>query len=308
MKRTSLSVVPRLVLPWLALLATTAGGLVGCRGWESDQPPVHLNWNMDTQEKGKAYRREPLFADGRMMRPPVEGTVARGYLNADDHLYRGVGADGQPVVKFPEGMNPEALVARGGNRFQIYCAPCHGRDADGKAAFINRGPQAQMLVPPPDLKSARIKELLNGAIYQAIANGVRNMPSYGVQIPVEDRWAIVAWIRQQQGGGFEPTGGPAVVLTEGPSAANGAALYKSKGCNACHTVDGSPLVGPTFKGLWGKTEATSAGNVVVDEAYLKESILQPMAKIVNGFPPAMPPQVLTDDEIKSMALYLETLK
>lgn len=315
MKRTALFSI-------LALAAALVAGASGCRGWESDKPPVHLNWNMDTQEKGKAYRKEALFADGRVMRAPVEGTVARGYLRDDDHKFLGQ-VDGKDAVKFPEGMKPEDLVARGANRYQIYCTPCHGRDADGKGPVATRVPSGQggLLVPPPDLKSERVKEMLNGQIYRAMLNGVNNgnMPSYAAQIPVEDRWAIIAYIRQLQGGNFEPTGAAEVVLTAGPSADNGKALYKSKGCNACHSIDGTKVVGPTFKGLYGRTESTSAGDVAVDEAYVRESILQPMAKVVNGYPPAMPQYAavpaapsganqLTEDELKSIVLFLETLK
>ncbi len=67
-------------------------------------------------------------------------------------------------------------------------------------------------------------------------------------------------------------------------------------------------MGPTFKGLWGATEKTSAGEVVVDLAYVSESILNPMAKITEGYPPAMPPQQLNELEIQSIALFMETLK
>ena len=92
------------------------------------------------------------------------------------------------------------------------------------------------------------------------------------------------------------------------SAEAGAQLYKAKTCNACHTLDGTKLVGPTFKGVWGRAEETSGGPITVDLAYLKESVLTPMAKIVNGYPPAMPPQVLTDLELESIALFMQTLK
>jgi cytochrome c551/c552 len=137
-----------------------------------------------------------------------------------------------------------------------------------------------------------------------------NMPAYNVQIPVEDRWAIVAYIRELErtrdpNVGDEPAPG-VVVATVG--AERGAGLYKSKGCNACHSIDGTKVVGPSFKGLWGKTEETDKGPVTVDEAYVRESILTPTAKITAGFPPAMPPQALSDDDIKSIVLYLQTLK
>lgn len=138
------------------------------------------------------------------------------------------------------------------------------------------------------------------------------MPSYAAQIPVADRWAIVMYLKQAQlkkgsADQLEPGGIVAEVVTEATVAA-GEKLYKAKGCNACHSVDGSKIVGPTFKGLWGKTEKTSGGEVTVDLAYVSESILQPMAKITEGYPPAMPPQQLNELEIKSVALYIESLK
>jgi cytochrome c oxidase subunit 2 len=103
-------------------------------------------------------------------------------------------------------------------------------------------------------------------------------------------------------------GGVVIVASKDPTAEFGAGLYKVKGCNACHSLDGSKIVGPTFKGVWGKTEKTDKGDVTVDLAYLTESVLQPTAKIVDGFPPAMPPQQLNELEIKSIGLFLETLK
>lgn len=308
----------------LKLAAFSAAlALTGCRGWETEERPVHLIKNMDTQEKGKAYRRDTtgLFADGRMMRPPVEGTVAQGELAEDLLWEEGLGEDGQPTKAFPENVKAEdgleAQTARGENRYRIYCAPCHGVALDGKGpvagAALDGGPR--LTVPPPDLHQERIaKDMVVGKLYAAIRNGVNdgNMPSYAAQIPVADRWAIVMYLKQAQlkkgsADQLEPGGIVAEVVTEATVAA-GEKLYKAKGCNACHSVDGSKIVGPTFKGLWGKTEKTSGGEVTVDLAYLTESILQPMAKITEGYPPAMPPQQLNELEIKSVALYIESLK
>lgn len=300
----------RLHTPLLATLVLAS--TFGCRGWNSEQPPVHLNWNMDTQEKGKAYRASKdtdIFADGRMMRQPVEGTVPRGFLREDDHLVLGL-VDGEPAVKFPASLAPTDLTrARGKNRFAIYCAPCHGKDGDGKGQVS----QAKgLLVPPPSFFDARLKEMPNGKIYQAIAHGVNNgnMPAYNVQIAVEDRWATISFIRELQrtqdpGVADEPAPG-VVVATVG--AERGAGLYKSKGCNACHSLDGTKVVGPSFKGLWGKTENTDKGDVVVDDAYVRESIANPTAKITTGFPPAMPPQTLDENDLQSIILFLQTLK
>jgi mono/diheme cytochrome c family protein len=296
-------------------------GLVGCRGWESDKPPVHLIPNMDTQEKVKSYRKDTtgLFQDGRAMRAPVEGTVAIGQLAEDDAFYKGTDEKGEFVLTLPasvkgdDGAPRGDVIARGKERFKIYCTPCHGPNGDGDG-LVNTA--KGLLVPPPSMHSDRVKELKNGKVYAAMAVGVNNgnMASYAAQIPVEDRWAIVAFVRDLErqkdpNVSWEPGGevGPPVDLTKA-SADLGKKLYKDKGCNACHSLDGSKLVGPSFKGLWGRTEKTSAGDVTVDLAYVAESIRLPMAKIVEGYPPAMPPQNLTDLEIESITKYFETLK
>lgn len=297
-------------------------GLAGCRGWETEERPVHLIKNMDTQERGKAYRRDStgLFADGRMMRLPVEGTVAQGQLGDDVLWEDGLDEKGEPSKLYPAQVKEQLgdeLRARGHNRYNVYCAPCHGVDLDGKGPVaglaLDGGPR--LLVPPPSFHDARLKEMVVGKIYSAIKNGVNagNMGSYAAQIPVADRWAIITYIRGEQmkkDSSVVEEGGEGVVAVkvDKATAEAGAALYKAKGCNACHSIDGSRLVGPSFKGTWGTTRPTSAGPVTMDLAYVKESILQPMAKIAEGYPPAMPPQQLNELEIESMALFFETLK
>jgi mono/diheme cytochrome c family protein len=301
--------------------------LSGCRGGVSEDPPIHLIHNMDTQEKGKAYRRDTsgLFADGRVMRLPVEGTVAQGQLNEDDIKFRGVDAEGNPTHEFPADLKAregglDALADRGAARFAIYCAPCHGPTGGGDGAVTKRtAADAKFQVPPPSLKDDRVKEMLAGKIFAAITYGVNNgnMGSYASQIPVEDRWAIVAHIRKNVQGGveYETKGGPAIEVDKTvASAVMGEAIYKGKydakygACSACHTLDGNKLVGPSFKGIWGRKEKTSAGEVEVDAAYVKESILQPMAKVVEGYPPAMPPYAFNDLELESINLFLQQQK
>lgn len=90
----------------------------------------------------------------------------------------------------------------------------------------------------------------------------------------------------------------------------GRTLYASKACIGCHSVDGSRMVGPSFKAVFGKTESTSAGDLKVDENYLRESILNPNAAVVTGYPAAMPPYAgqLTDDEVKALIEFIKSLK
>ncbi len=298
------------------LFAVAVGAvLIGCRGGESEKPPVHFIPNMDTQEKGRAYRKDTsgLFADTRVMRLPVEGTVAIGHLDDDDLLHEGTadGADGgtpMPSQKFPASVafNDEPVKQHGKLRYDIYCAPCHGVLMDGKGPIALKG---GLMVPPPSLLDARIKGLVVGKIYAAIKNGVNNnnMPSYAAQIPVEDRWAIIAYIRQVQGVPPESGEGVAAIPESKVSTVeHGALVYKGKGCNACHTIDGNKLVGPTWKGAYGRKEKLTDGSeVTVDDAYIKESILQPNLKVVEGYPPAMPVTPMTDVEIGSIILFIK---
>jgi mono/diheme cytochrome c family protein len=292
----------------LAVSVAALSGTTGCRGWQSDAPPVHLNWNMDTQEKGKAYRKSDFFADGRMMRTPPAGTVAQGFLKEDDHKSLGL-IDGEPATSIPEIGDPATAVKRGQERFNIYCAPCHGGAGDGGGPVNDK-----LTIKAPSFHDARLKEMPAGKIYQAILNGVNggNMASYAAQVPEDDRWNIIMYVRALQKS-RDPSvtlGGVAVAkaAADATPEQKGEALFKAKGCNACHSLDGTKVVGPTFQGLFGKKEKTNKGDVVVDEAYLVESILKPMEQVADGFPPAMPPLPLTDEEVQQLIAYIKTIK
>jgi cytochrome c551/c552 len=94
----------------------------------------------------------------------------------------------------------------------------------------------------------------------------------------------------------------------GPPKDRGEKLYRKLGCAQCHTIDGTKLVGPSWKDVWGKTETLTGGaKVLVDKAYVTESILQPQAKIVDGFPPSMPPFVLKDEQIGWIIAFLQSI-
>lgn len=304
-----------------SLLAGMA--VAGCRGGESDLPPVHLIHNMDTQLRGKAYRRDTtgVFNDGGVWQHPVEGTIARGELDEDDEFYRGLDAKGKPLQLFPtaiktggiDGGIPEALADRGVSRYHIYCAPCHGALGDGMSALNQPALDGgqRLTIPAPSFFDPRRKGLLAGEMFAAITNGVNNgnMASHSAQVPPYDRWAIIAHIRRDiQKQGYE--GGEVLgeVNIKVASKEAGALLYKVKGCNACHSLDGSKLMGPTWKGVFGESVETSAGTVTVDEAYIRESTLNPQAKIVTGYPPAMPVTPMSEVELKSIVMLIESLK
>ena len=96
-----------------------------------------------------------------------------------------------------------------------------------------------------------------------------------------------------------------------PAAELGEKIYKEKGCNACHSVDGSILVGPSFKGLFGHdVELQDGSTVTADENYIRQSILEPQSQIVKGFQPVMPSfkGILSDDDITAVIAYIKTLK
>jgi cytochrome c oxidase subunit 2 len=96
--------------------------------------------------------------------------------------------------------------------------------------------------------------------------------------------------------------------SENNTTLSGAELAQSKGCTACHSQDGTRMLGPTWQGLFGaQRQLTSGQNIEVDETYLKESIFQPNAKIVKGFPPVMPPPVINEQEALAIIEFITTL-
>jgi len=175
----------------IALLSLTVLPMLsGCRGQESRKPPIHLNPNMDFQPRYNPQSSNQFFEDGRDMRPLPEGTVAYGHLQTDSVMY--FGSSGGVFAKNPYKITLEFLE-RGQDRYAIYCTPCHDFAGTGKGIVTTRG-----LVPPPNFHDPAFLKIPDGQIYQAINKGVRTMQPYGSVIPLEDRWAIVAYIRALQ--------------------------------------------------------------------------------------------------------------
>lgn len=177
----------------LIIVLLVSVSIIGCeRGRVSDKPPIHLNPNMDNQPKYKAQSESGFFEDGAAMRTNVEGTIAQGWLKEDSPYHLGKDNDGEFINKSPVEVTAERLL-QGRERFDIYCSPCHGRVGDGKGIMSTKE-----YVTIPSFHSDSIKSFSDGQIFDVITNGARNMPSYRHQIPTDDRWSIVLYLRALQ--------------------------------------------------------------------------------------------------------------
>ncbi len=187
---------------WIALAFAVLAS--GCVGAESSEPPVVGIRNMYNQPRYDTQERQPFFADQRSMRPQVEGTVSREMEKGFD-VATGRAAQGNKWIEnVPRGAiasfgSREALMARGKDRYEIYCAVCHSISGDGKGMVSRRAAAlgASGLIAP-SFHDDRLRHIPDGQIYATITNGVRNMPAYAHNLPVDDRWAIVQYVRALQ--------------------------------------------------------------------------------------------------------------
>jgi mono/diheme cytochrome c family protein len=167
----------------------------------SEKPRIHLIADMDNQPRYKTQQAHPLFADGRELRPQVAGTIARGDLREDPHYFEGKVADEFATTFPPQAPVSAPLLRRGQERFNIYCAPCHGLGGAGDGIVSQRAIKLETRgwVPPAAIATdPLVIERPHGHIFNTITNGIRTMPPYGDQITVADRWAIVAYLRALQ--------------------------------------------------------------------------------------------------------------
>lgn len=148
--------------------------------------------DMKDQARYEPLEYSAFFADGRSSRNLVEGTVPRGHLNEDDAFYRGVDADGKFVARIPATVDA-TLLARGRNRYEIYCTPCHSKLGDGMGMVVRRGYKQAA-----SYHTDRLRAVEDGYIYDVITNGFAQMQGYAAQVRPRDRWAIVAYIRALQ--------------------------------------------------------------------------------------------------------------
>lgn len=153
--------------------------LAGCRNEMHDQP------------RYKPLRQSAFFGDQQSARPLVEGTVARGELPPGDLLHTGT-SGGRLADALPFPATREVLQ-RGRERYDIFCAPCHGVTGDGRGMIVLRG-----FRPPPTLHDKRLRTAPLGHFYVVITRGIGVMPSYAARVGVHDRWAIAAYMRALQ--------------------------------------------------------------------------------------------------------------
>lgn len=197
------------------LLAVLFVGLLGLHGDKFKSRPIEVFPDMDDQYKLKYQRHTDFFADGRVSRERIPGTIPIGYALptkpvtdggvpigdfAFDDYYYSTGLFGDFYGHgMPEQIEVnEQLLARGQERYAIYCAMCHGASGDGKGVVANYFPGA--MLPPGgnifnDKMAGRVAPLTDGQVFATITNGKGLMGSYGGNVPIPDRWAIVAYVR-----------------------------------------------------------------------------------------------------------------
>jgi len=188
-------------LLWTAILSLIAIS-AGCR------------YDMQDQPRYKPYKKSDFFADKRASRDLPNGTVPRGQLRSDKALYTGKKDNADPnapvqsttdalgntvITTFPNAIEEfpvpvtKELVDRGEQRYKVFCIVCHGPTGNGDGMIVRRG-----FTKPPTYNDDRLRNAPVGHFYDVITNGQGRMNSYASQIPVADRWAIVAYIRALQ--------------------------------------------------------------------------------------------------------------
>jgi hypothetical protein len=153
--------------------------------------------DMHDQPKYRGLRGSDFFADGQSARPLVANTVPRGRLNEDTLLTTGKEGE-NPTTVFPFPIT-EQVMARGQERFDVFCSPCHGRTGLGDGMVVRRGYRR-----PPAFSDERVRTAPVGHLFDVMTNGFGAMPDYQVQIPVNDRWAIAAYVKALQLSAYAP--------------------------------------------------------------------------------------------------------
>jgi mono/diheme cytochrome c family protein len=185
--------VIRIALLSLLALVLTAVALLGLRGQTSRQPPLQPWSDMAEQPKHGPQAANAFFADGRAQRPPPEGAVpwGRDALTPDPGFAR-TASDDYATAKIPVKIDRE-LLEKGRKTFDIYCALCHGRAGDGHGVTTRFG-----MINPPSYHDERLRKMPAGEILKVITEGKGQMGPYADKIRLDDRWAVIAYVRALQ--------------------------------------------------------------------------------------------------------------
>ena len=176
------------------------------RAVTSELPRIHFQQDMALQHRYNAQQVNPMFLDGRAMRPKVPNTIARGDVYGDDHFVHGI-VDDDWADEFPPQVEVDmAFLERGRERYEIFCHMCHGVDGYGDGMVHRRAEQRMSMldpmgtswVPPTSLHERTVRDQPLGEIYNTITHGRATMAPYGDKISIEDRWAIVAYVKALQ--------------------------------------------------------------------------------------------------------------
>lgn len=167
--------------------------VAGKRGDISRKPPLEIFPDMDKMPKLRPQTRANFFPDKMSSRLPVPGTVARGSAYQDLPVNTGkTPGTTNWIENIPVPVDAQLLL-RGQERFGIYCAVCHGAGGDGKGITGKYG-----MVAMANFHDPRIVKMADGELFSTMTFGKNLMPAYGGQIPIEDRWAIIAYMRALQ--------------------------------------------------------------------------------------------------------------
>lgn len=175
----------------------------------SPLPRIHIIQDMDHQPKFLTQAASPLFSDRRAMRPPVAGAIERSAVLDNPELTSGrLGEQWVEVIPVPV---DEAFLRHGKERYEVFCTPCHGSSGVGDGPVSRRAEELAegTWAIPSSLYAEQSRNLRAGQLFDTVSRGVRNMPAYGAQIGVPDRWAVVAHVRALQEGPPPPTSEPA---------------------------------------------------------------------------------------------------
>ena len=181
------------ILTQYILAIVTLIGVAGFRGEISRKPPIEVFPDMDRQMKLRPQEPNVTFGNSRSSQPYVEGTIFRGMPYQDVPTNTGRISGSTNWVETAPLVFTDELMARGQQRYNIHCLPCHGAAGDGKGITSMYG-----MVAVANFHDARLVSMTDGEIFNTITHGKGIMGSYGANIKIGDRWAIIGYVRALQ--------------------------------------------------------------------------------------------------------------